>query len=150
MYGLHQKNAKNIQNTTFVWVDLWKSSITVLMWLHGQMRPKWGSFGLNAIHCVWSGKIAEFHPPTVMHRVESSWFGAVFPQRRHDNWSVLRKEGMRPSMVRFRTEKFHNREWNVAGSPRMTMIPNTPPRQQRRSGFVKSISKFWSGPVSGP
>ncbi len=37
--------------------------------------------------------------------------------------------------------------WNVAGSFSMTMIPNTPPGQ-RRSGFVRSISRSWSGLAS--
>ncbi|KAI3373388.1 hypothetical protein L3Q82_021938 [Scortum barcoo] len=34
---------------------------------------------------------------------------------------------------------------HVAGSFSVTMIPNTPPGQ-RRSGFVRSISRSWSGP----
>ena len=55
---------------------------------------------------------------------------------------------MGPRIVRFWVKtSFHQQghwRWNVAGSFGMTMIPNTPPGQ-RRSGFVRSISRSWSG-----
>ncbi len=55
---------------------------------------------------------------------------------------------MGPCIVRFWVKtSFHQQghwRWNVAGSFSMTMIPNTPPGQ-RRSGFVRSISRSWSG-----
>ncbi len=54
-------------------------------------------------------------------------------------------------IVRFWVKtSFHQQghwRWNVAGSFSMTMIPNTPPGQ-RRSGFVRSISRSWSGLAS--
>ncbi len=112
-------------------------------------------FGKNSTCRVWRRKNAELHPkntiPTVKHGGGNimlwSCFSAKGPGRlicvkERMNGAMYREilsENLLPSARALR--------WNVAGSFSMTMIPNTPPGQ-RRSGFVRSISRSWSGLAS--
>ncbi|KAJ4949646.1 hypothetical protein JOQ06_021155 [Pogonophryne albipinna] len=76
--------------------------------------------------------------------------------------NTLRRQGLKPcsatrvpllkpvhvqARLKFATEHLDDPEEDWENVICMTMIPNTPPGQ-RRSGFVRSISRSWSGLAS--
>ncbi len=108
-------------------------------------------FGKNLTCRVWRRKNAELHPknttPTVKHGVETSFF---CKGTRTTDLCKGKNEWGHVSWDFEWKPSFHQQghwRWNVAGSFSMTMIPNTQPGQ-RRSGFVRSISRSWSGLAS--
>ncbi len=116
-------------------------------------------FGKNSTCRVWRRKNAELHPkntiPTVKHGGGNFMLWGCFSAKGPGRLICV-KERMNGAfvfscIVRFWVKtSFHQQghwRWNVAGSFSMTMIPNTPPGQ-RRSGFVRSISRSWSGLAS--
>ena len=110
-------------------------------------------FGKNSTRPVWRRKNAELHPkntiPTVKHGGGN--MGLFFckgtrttdPCKGKNEWGHVSWdfEWKPPSISKGIEDE------TVAGSFSMTMIPNTPPGQ-RRSGFVRSISRSWSGLAS--
>ncbi len=112
-------------------------------------------FGKNSTCRVWRRKNAELHPkntiPTVKHGGGNIMLWGCFSAKGPGRLICV-KERMNGAMYHeILSENLlpsaRALKMNVAGSFSMTMIPNTPPGQ-RRSGFVRSISRSWSGLAS--
>ncbi len=155
-----------------LWTRTWLGLEPLWTWTWLGLEPlwTWTCLGLdkggldyspskNSTCRVWRRKNAELHPkntiPTVKHGGGNIMLWGCFSAKGPGRLICVKErmnEYLRLScIVRFWVKtSFHQQGhwwWNVAGSFSMTMIPNTPPGQ-RSSGFVRSISRSWSGLAS--
>ncbi|KAJ0004848.1 hypothetical protein NQD34_011062 [Periophthalmus magnuspinnatus] len=112
-------------------------------------------FGLNSTRCVWRKKNDEYHPkntiPTVKHEGGNIMLWGCFSAHGTGRLHCIKERVTRAMYCKILGNDLlpsvRALKIGRAGSSNMTMTQSTQPGQPR-SGYVRSISRFWSGLAS--